>query len=35
VTGWSAQVDLRTGLSQTIAWLERNEHRYRAQEYAL
>jgi dTDP-glucose 4,6-dehydratase len=35
VTGWKAEVDLRAGLGQTVAWVERNEHRYRAQEYAL
>jgi dTDP-glucose 4,6-dehydratase len=35
ITGWRAQVDLPTGLRQTVSWLERNEHRYRPREYAL
>jgi dTDP-glucose 4,6-dehydratase len=35
LTGWHPQVDLRTGLAQTIAWIEQNQHRYRAREYAL
>ena len=35
LTGWAPQVDLRSGLRQTIAWIEANQHRYRAWEYAL
>jgi nucleoside-diphosphate-sugar epimerase len=34
ITGWKPQVALRTGLSETIGWLERNQSRYRADEYA-
>jgi dTDP-glucose 4,6-dehydratase len=35
ITGWTAHVDLRDGLGQTLVWLEQNSHRYRPQEYAL
>jgi nucleoside-diphosphate-sugar epimerase len=34
LTGWKPQVDLRTGLAETLNWLESNPHRYRANEYA-
>jgi len=34
LTGWRPQVDLRTGLELTLAWIERNQHRYRPQDYA-
>lgn len=35
LTGWRPQVDLRSGLGQTIAWIQANQHRYRTSEYAL
>jgi dTDP-glucose 4,6-dehydratase len=34
-TGWEPRVDLRSGLRQTIAWIEANQLRYRSREYAL
>jgi dTDP-glucose 4,6-dehydratase len=34
LTGWTPSVDLRTGVAETIAWLQGNQHRYRAEEYA-
>jgi nucleoside-diphosphate-sugar epimerase len=34
LTGWEPTVNLRSGLEQTLAWIERNQHRYRAWEYA-
>ncbi|HEY1358250.1 MAG TPA: SDR family NAD(P)-dependent oxidoreductase [Thermoleophilaceae bacterium] len=33
LTGWTAQVDLREGLSQTIAWIQANITRYRVDHY--
>jgi nucleoside-diphosphate-sugar epimerase len=33
VTGWRPQIDLRTGLAETVAWLRSYGHRYR-EEYA-
>jgi nucleoside-diphosphate-sugar epimerase len=35
LTGWSPQVDLRTGLAETLGWIESNHHRYRTGEYAI
>ena len=34
LTGWEPRVELRDGLAQTLSWLQANQHRYRAQEYA-
>ena len=34
MTGWRPQVELSSGLNQTRSWIERNQHRYRAEEYA-
>jgi nucleoside-diphosphate-sugar epimerase len=34
LTGWRAEVDLRAGLQRTLSWVERNQHRYRPQDYA-
>jgi NAD dependent epimerase/dehydratase len=34
VTGWTPRVDLRSGLAETLSWIEANQHRYRAGEYA-
>jgi NAD dependent epimerase/dehydratase len=33
-TGWQPSTGLRSGLAQTIAWVQANQHRYRAHEYA-
>ncbi|MGA2925171.1 MAG: SDR family NAD(P)-dependent oxidoreductase [Solirubrobacteraceae bacterium] len=35
ITGWRPEIDVRTGITQTLAWLGQNAHRYRAREYAL
>jgi NAD dependent epimerase/dehydratase len=35
VLGWHADVPLREGLAQTIAWMERNAERYRASDYVI
>jgi nucleoside-diphosphate-sugar epimerase len=35
LTGWTPQVDLRTGLAETLRWLQSNQHRYRTGEYAI
>jgi nucleoside-diphosphate-sugar epimerase len=35
LTGWRPQVELREGLAQTVRWLESNQSRYRAGEYAI
>jgi NAD dependent epimerase/dehydratase len=35
VCGWSPRVSLRSGLEQTIAWLESNQGRYRVGEYVI
>lgn len=35
LTGWRASTDLRTGLSETIAWLRSNLNRYRTDEYSI
>jgi NAD dependent epimerase/dehydratase len=34
LTGWQPQIDLRAGLARTLEWLESNQGRYRAHEYA-
>ncbi len=34
LTGWTPQVDLRSGLVKTLRWIESNRYRYRAGEYA-
>jgi NAD dependent epimerase/dehydratase len=34
LTGWTPQVDLRTGLARTLDWVRENQARYRAHEYA-
>jgi dTDP-glucose 4,6-dehydratase len=33
LTGWEPRVDLREGLSRTIAWIEANRGRYRTDQY--
>ena len=33
--GWAPAVDLRAGLEQTVAYIEANQGRYRAGEYAV
>jgi dTDP-glucose 4,6-dehydratase len=33
--GWEPRTDLRAGLAQTIAWIERNARRYRADDYVI
>jgi NAD dependent epimerase/dehydratase len=33
--GWSPSVDLDTGLAETIAWIDRNRHRFRTGSYAV
>lgn len=33
--GWSPQVSLREGLTQTIAWIAENQHRFRTGTYAV
>jgi len=35
ILGWRAEVPLLEGLSQTIAWMERNVERYRASDYVI
>jgi NAD dependent epimerase/dehydratase len=35
VLGWEPRVDLREGLSRTIEWIERNQHRYRVDHYVI
>jgi len=35
LTGWRPQVDLRSGLEQTLEWIRVNAHRYRAREYSV
>jgi NAD dependent epimerase/dehydratase len=34
LTGWEPRVDLRAGVTRTLEWLESNQGRYRAHEYA-
>jgi NAD dependent epimerase/dehydratase len=34
LTGWTPQVDLRAGLARTLEWVQENQDRYRAHEYA-
>jgi dTDP-glucose 4,6-dehydratase len=34
LTGWAPNVGLKAGLGQTLAWLQANQQRYRAHEYA-
>jgi NAD dependent epimerase/dehydratase len=33
LTGWMPRVDLRTGLAETLGWLEANQRRFRHDEY--
>jgi nucleoside-diphosphate-sugar epimerase len=35
LTGWAPSVDLREGLAQTMAWIERNASRYRTDQYVI
>lgn len=33
--GWRAQIPLKEGLARTLAWIEKNVHRYRVEEYVV
>jgi dTDP-glucose 4,6-dehydratase len=35
LTGWRPQIDLRSGLEETLVWIRANAHRYRAREYSV
>lgn len=35
LTGWTAQVDLKTGLARTIEWIEANPRRFRTEQYVV
>ena len=33
--GWAPRHDLRTGLAETVEWMKRNRHRYKAHQYVV
>lgn len=35
LTGWEPRIDLRSGLARTVAWIQRNQDRYRPAGYAI